>query len=314
MQAELPRGAQIDSSHQNYHYSGGSSNSMSAVGWIAGSGGAPPSSISGGGGGASNTGSGGGGQIVWSEGLSRCWHRFVLEATCAQDLMEALVLLEASVIVRSNGRYLTNSNARRRLHIYTHSQCTRKSKMSCHLTFLLHSIFLRLFFFDSKGWQGLASAVVRGGPQMAAPSAGAPAHCYAGLGGAPALSGFDMDVKAFVLLHVFYVCISLLNKGKDLMWYSHLGFIRNICFFCFSFGLFILQSSTPLCAMRTPTPAPTTVAAAAPPHPSLLGPLLPTLCQPAAAAATATTPARSRLFCLAEASTLAVAPAPLRLL
>lgn len=100
MQAELPRGAQIDSNHQNFHNSGSNSNNTSAVGWIAGSGAAPPSSISGGGGGgASNTGSsGGGGQIEWSEGLSRCWHRFVLEATCAQDLMEALVLLEASVI------------------------------------------------------------------------------------------------------------------------------------------------------------------------------------------------------------------------
>jgi hypothetical protein len=41
---------------------------------------------------------GGGGQIEWSEGLSRCWKRFVVEATSAQDLMEALVLLEASVI------------------------------------------------------------------------------------------------------------------------------------------------------------------------------------------------------------------------
>jgi hypothetical protein len=76
VQEELPRGAQTE----RHAGSGGS-----AVGWVAG--GAQQPAAPG----------GGGGQVEWTSGLSGCWKRCVLEATCAADLMEALVLLEASV-------------------------------------------------------------------------------------------------------------------------------------------------------------------------------------------------------------------------
>jgi hypothetical protein len=144
VQEELPRGAQAE----RHAGSGGS-----AVGWVAGGAQQP----------AAPGGGGGGGQVEWTSGLSGCWKRGVLEATCAADLMEALVLLEASV----EGTFqklidALNTRATTTCKLQPNSvciavpcgllQCSRGNSPLLSVCFLLRGLYrARLHFFAKVG-------------------------------------------------------------------------------------------------------------------------------------------------------------------